>query len=70
MMSRCYQQIMTTDQGTGLVHIAPGHGAEDYILRLLICSSARTISAEGRIMDHLPISAGMSSPVTCHWLFC
>ncbi len=23
---------MTLDQGTGIVHIAPGHGMEDYVL--------------------------------------
>lgn len=30
-MVRC-AEFVTADSGTGLVHIAPGHGHEDYVL--------------------------------------
>ena len=53
---------VTTEQGTGLVHIAPGHGAEDYLLGIAHgVPVPETITAEGRVMDHLPIFAGMSA---------
>ncbi|MEC8727148.1 MAG: class I tRNA ligase family protein, partial [Pseudomonadota bacterium] len=53
---------VTTDQGTGIVHIAPGHGAEDYVLGLAHgVPVPETIGADGRVMAHLPIFAGMSA---------
>jgi isoleucyl-tRNA synthetase len=53
---------VTTDQGTGIVHIAPGHGAEDYVLGLAHgVPVPETVGADGRIMEHLPIFAGMSA---------
>jgi len=53
---------VTTDQGTGIVHIAPGHGAEDYVLGLAHgVPVPETIGADGRVMEHLPIFAGMSA---------
>ena len=53
---------VTTDQGTGIVHIAPGHGAEDYVLGLAHgVPVPESISADGRVMEHLPIFAGMSA---------
>ena len=53
---------VTTDQGTGIVHIAPGHGAEDYLLGIAHgVPVPETVGADGRIMEHLPLFAGMSA---------
>ena len=53
---------VTTEQGTGLVHIAPGHGAEDYILGIAHgVPVPETVAADGRLMEHLPYFAGMSA---------
>lgn len=53
---------VTTDQGTGIVHIAPGHGAEDYMLGLEHgLEVPETVGADGRLMQHLPIFASMSA---------
>ena len=53
---------VTTDQGTGIVHIAPGHGAEDYVLGIAHgVPVPETLAADGRLMDHLPHFAGMSA---------
>ena len=53
---------VTTEQGTGLVHIAPGHGAEDYILGIAHgVPVPETVAADGRLMEHLPHFAGMSA---------
>ncbi|MET1095465.1 MAG: isoleucine--tRNA ligase [SAR116 cluster bacterium] len=52
---------VTTDQGTGFVHIAPGHGVEDYELAHLEhgIPLPDTVAEDGKIMEHLPIFAGM-----------
>ncbi|MEC7236876.1 MAG: class I tRNA ligase family protein, partial [Pseudomonadota bacterium] len=52
---------VTTEQGTGFVHIAPGHGVEDYELAHLEhgIPLPDTVAEDGRIMEHLPIFAGM-----------
>jgi len=53
---------VTTDQGTGIVHIAPGHGAEDYVLGIAHgVPVPETVAADGRLMEHLPHFAGMSA---------
>ena len=53
---------VTTEQGTGLVHIAPGHGAEDYVLGLAHgIEVPDTIGADGRVLAHLPLFGGMSA---------
>jgi isoleucyl-tRNA synthetase len=53
---------VTTEQGTGIVHIAPGHGAEDYVLATSHgVPVPETIAADGRLMEHLPIFAGLSA---------
>jgi len=53
---------VTTDQGTGIVHIAPGHGAEDYLLGIAHgVPVPETVGPDGRIMEHLPLFAGMSA---------
>ena len=52
---------VTTDQGTGFVHIAPGHGVEDYELAHLEhgIPLPDTVAEDGRLMDHLPVFAGL-----------
>ena len=53
---------VTTEQGTGIVHIAPGHGAEDYQLSVSHgIQVPETVDADGRVMSHLPLFAGMSA---------
>ena len=52
---------VTTDQGTGFVHIAPGHGVEDYELAHLEhgIPLPDTVAEDGKLMAHLPIFAGL-----------
>ncbi len=52
---------VTTEQGTGFVHIAPGHGVEDFELAHLEHGIAvpDTVNENGQIMEHLPIFGGM-----------
>ena len=55
---------VTTDQGTGFVHIAPGHGPEDYQLAHLVhgIEVPDTVGEDGVIAEHLPLFGG------CHVL--
>ncbi len=52
--------FVTTDQGTGFVHIAPGHGADDFELgkkhNLLI---PETVSDNGILFNELPLLGGL-----------
>ena len=52
---------VTTEQGTGFVHIAPGHGVEDYELAHLKHGIAvpDTVGEDGVILPHLPLFGGM-----------
>ncbi|MGE0716180.1 MAG: isoleucine--tRNA ligase [Alphaproteobacteria bacterium] len=51
--------FVTTEQGTGLVHIAPGHGADDYELGLAHGITApQTVSEDGSYYPHVPLFAG------------
>jgi isoleucyl-tRNA synthetase len=52
---------VTTEQGTGFVHIAPGHGVEDYELAHLKHGIAvpDTVGEDGVISPHLPVFGGM-----------
>ena len=52
---------VTTEQGTGFVHIAPGHGLEDYELAHLEYGIAvpETVGEDGYILPHLPLYGGM-----------
>ena len=51
--------FVTTEQGTGLVHIAPGHGADDYELgRAHGIEVPQTVDGDGRYFDHVPLFAG------------
>ena len=63
---------VTTEQGSGFVHTAPGHGAEDY--EAVMAHNARlgqdggtrsaievpqTVDANGTFFDHVPLFAGV-----------
>ena len=52
---------VTTEQGTGFVHIAPGHGVEDYELAHLKHGIAvpDTVGEDGVILSDLPHYGGM-----------
>jgi isoleucyl-tRNA synthetase len=51
--------FVTTEQGTGLVHIAPGHGADDFELgRAHDIEVPQTVGEDGRFYDHVPLFAG------------
>lgn len=64
---------VTTDAGTGLVHTAPAHGLEDY----LVCNQYdielyNPVNAQGRYISEVPRVAGLSvweaNPVIIDWL--
>ena len=51
--------FVTTDQGTGFVHIAPGHGADDWELGTAHgIEVPQTVSEDGSYYDHVPLFAG------------
>lgn len=51
--------FVTMDQGTGFVHIAPGHGADDFALgRQHALPIPQTVDGEGRFLPHVPLFAG------------
>ncbi|MFX4219975.1 MAG: hypothetical protein ACMVO3_02720 [Thalassobaculum sp.] len=52
--------FVTDDAGTGFVHIAPGHGADDFVLgkRARIWRCRRPSASDGVFYDHVPIFAG------------
>jgi len=51
--------FVTTDVGTGFVHIAPGHGEDDFILgRRHGIEVPATVDEDGRFYPHVPIFAG------------
>ena len=51
--------FVTTEQGTGLVHTAPGHGADDWELgRAHGIEVPQTVDGDGRYFDHVPLFAG------------
>ena len=50
---------VTVEQGTGLVHTAPGHGSEDFeVGRAHGLEIPRTIDDGGLFYDHVPLFAG------------
>ena len=52
-------QHVTTDQGTGFVHIAPGHGAEDWALGTANgIEVPHTVGEDGGYLDDVPLFAG------------
>jgi len=51
--------FVTTDQGTGFVHIAPGHGEDDYWLGMAHgIAVPDTVNGDGLYFDHVPLFAG------------
>lgn len=51
--------FVTTEAGTGFVHIAPGHGTDDYDLGLANgVEMPQTVGPDGRYYDHVPLFAG------------
>ena len=53
-------KFVNLDQGTGFVHIAPGHGEDDFLLgQEYGIETPETVSGDGKILDHLPLFAGM-----------
>ena len=49
----------TTEEGTGIVHIAPGHGADDWVLGMSNgVEVPQTVSEDGTYFDHVPLFAG------------
>jgi isoleucyl-tRNA synthetase len=51
--------FVTTDQGTGFVHIAPGHGEDDYWLGMAHGMAVPdTVNGDGLYFDHVPMFAG------------
>ena len=49
----------TTDEGTGIVHIAPGHGADDWVLGIQNgVEVPQTVSEDGTYYPHVPLFAG------------
>ncbi len=51
---------VTTEQGTGLVHTAPGHGAEDFELgREFGLDVPETVADDGTFLAHVPLFAGI-----------
>ena len=51
--------FVTTEQGTGFVHIAPGHGADDWALgRTHGIEIPQTVDGAGHFYDHVPLVAG------------
>ena len=50
---------VTLEQGTGLVHIAPGHGPDDYDLGVKYkIDVPETVDGDGKYFNHVPIFAG------------
>ena len=51
--------FVTLEQGTGFVHIAPGHGADDYILGIANnIDVPDTVDENGEYFDHVPLFNG------------
>jgi isoleucyl-tRNA synthetase len=52
-------RFVTTDQGTGFVHIAPGHGADDWELGMAHgIEVPQTVGEDGSFYAHVPLFAG------------
>jgi isoleucyl-tRNA synthetase len=50
---------VTLEAGTGLVHIAPGHGAEDYVAGVAFgLEVPETVDGDGTYFAHVPLFAG------------
>jgi isoleucyl-tRNA synthetase len=54
-------EFVTDDTGTGFVHIAPGHGADDFILgQANGIEVPQTVGEDGSFYDHVPLFAGLA----------
>ncbi len=54
--------FVTEDTGTGFVHIAPGHGEDDYYLYMKYFGARDipdNVTDDGRMRDHVPLFAGL-----------
>ncbi len=50
---------VTADTGTGFVHIAPGHGADDFVLgQKFGLEVTDNVTDDGKFRDHVPLFAG------------
>ena len=53
--------FVSEEDGTGFVHIAPGHGADDYILGTANgVEVPQTVGEDGCYYDHVPLFAGLA----------
>jgi isoleucyl-tRNA synthetase len=53
--------FVTTETGTGVVHIAPGHGEDDFHLgRAHKVEVPQTVAGDGRYYDSVPLFAGLA----------
>ncbi|MEM7224410.1 MAG: isoleucine--tRNA ligase [Pseudomonadota bacterium] len=53
--------FVTMDQGTGFVHIAPGHGADDFELgQAHGLEIPHTVAGDGTFLPHVPLFAGLT----------
>ena len=54
--------FVTSDTGTGFVHIAPGHGADDYNLWTAnrLGEVPHTVQPDGTYFPHVPVFAGLA----------
>ncbi|SDG55851.1 Isoleucyl-tRNA synthetase [Limimonas halophila] len=51
--------FVTLDQGTGIVHIAPGHGTDDWLLgKQHGLDIPETVDENGVFLEHVPLFAG------------
>src|SRR5690606_13399901 len=51
--------FVTTDTGTGFVHVAPGHGEDDFYLgKEHGIEIPQTVGDDGVFYDHVPLLAG------------
>ena len=52
---------VTTDAGTGLVHIAPAHGVDDYVVgQKYSLPVDNPVDNEGKFYNHIPLVGGLS----------
>ncbi len=53
--------FVTLETGTGVVHIAPGHGEEDYLVGLKYGLEVYTpVNSEGKFYEEVPLVGGLS----------
>ena len=53
--------FVSDEEGTGFVHIAPGHGSDDFVLGSAHgVEVPQTVSEDGTFYDHVPLFAGLA----------